>query len=93
MNKLQDKNFLFACFFLVLFLLIGEIYLITVGTNDKRVFIFDIRQCPDIIHAGELWRILACHQMIKVMHDCRSASFQLKKEFGVHLQSVFDTQV
>ena len=70
-----------------------DIYLITVGVRDGRVFLFDIHKCPNIVYDGQLWRILTSNDITKVMHDCRNASFQLRKQFRVALNNVFDTQV
>ena len=63
------------------------------ATQEGRVYIFDLKKSPNLIHEGLLWRILISPDLTKVMHDCRSVSTLLKKQYKVTMNGVFDTQV
>ncbi|XP_064645488.1 piRNA biogenesis protein EXD1-like [Lineus longissimus] len=73
----------------------GQLVLVQVATSSGRVYIFDIKDVTNknIMINGGLHRLLQSAEVTKVMHDCRKDSAALLKQFGIHLRSVFDTQV
>ncbi|KAK2173572.1 hypothetical protein NP493_866g00034 [Ridgeia piscesae] len=70
----------------------GDLALITVGTVDGQVYLFDLKHGGDIMFEGLLWRVLQSQQLLKIIHDCRHASAALHRQFGVSMRDVFDTQ-
>ena len=71
----------------------GELMLLQLATSDGHAYVFDLKREPNMMHEGLLWRLLVAPTVTKVMHDCRYVSRALKKQFGVTLQNIFDTQV
>jgi len=43
----------------------GDLALITVGTVDGQVYLFDLKHGGDIMFEGLLWRVLQSQQLLK----------------------------
>ena len=67
--------------------------LAALGTEERDVYVFDLKLRPDLMLEGLLWRLLSAPEVTKVMHDCRQASALLQHDYKVILRNVFDTQV
>ena len=67
--------------------------LIQIATPNHKAYVFDIKKTPALVQEGLLWRLIVSPEITKVMHDCRSASAALKRQFKLTLKGVFDTQV
>lgn len=71
----------------------GQLTIIEIGTIRGEAFIFDLQQCPQLVHDGGLKNILEDDTIIKIIHDCRNDSYNLYSQYSVLLRNVFDTQV
>ncbi|XP_013419593.1 piRNA biogenesis protein EXD1 [Lingula anatina] len=69
------------------------ITLVTVVTLHGEVFIFDIRKNRDLMISGGVGRVLQSKELKKVLHDGNEFNLALRRQFGVRIQNVFDTQV
>ncbi|KAI1287470.1 piRNA biogenesis protein EXD1 [Halotydeus destructor] len=78
----------------------GSITLVQIATmhadaktmSSAKVYLFDVFLNPDLM-TGCLKRLFESNGVVKVIHDCRNDSAALHFQYGIQMQSVFDTQV
>ncbi|KAL0277827.1 UNVERIFIED_CONTAM: hypothetical protein PYX00_004976 [Menopon gallinae] len=71
----------------------GYVTLVQLALPDKQIYIYDLVTFPQMFVEGGISKLLTSDKIIKVIHDCRSDSQAIHKQYGVLLKNVFDTQV
>lgn len=72
----------------------GDIALLQIATNEKKVFCFDILELGvDVFSFAYLGQVLESDRISKLCYDCRIDADVLLDKFGIKLQMVYDLQV
>ncbi|KAK7476811.1 hypothetical protein BaRGS_00031972 [Batillaria attramentaria] len=71
----------------------GPLTLLLIGTEAGHVYIFDVKEAPDMVSDGGLKRLLESESVVKVMHSGKNHGGALYSQYEVKLSGVFDTQV
>lgn len=71
---------------------LGTITTVAIATLRGDVYIFDVKKEKDFLIKCGLARLLQAVHLIKVFHDVKRYNAVLRKQFGVRLQNIFDTQ-